>query len=78
MNDLIRIPLAFYDDHQARDLDTPEMVKRTKRHGYIRADDPALPELLDDARHYAHPYGPDTPGLRTAAKALIRAIEQAH
>lgn len=54
--ELIRLPLAFYDDHEARDLDTPAAVKRTKSHVWIDADDPAVPELLNDAEFYAEEY----------------------
>jgi hypothetical protein len=50
---LIKLPTAFFIDHQERDLDTPAVVKRTRTHVFVRADDPAIPELLDDARHYS-------------------------
>ena len=55
---LIRIPTKFFIDHEERALPTPVVVTETKRHFWINSDDPALGELLDDAKHYAHPYGP--------------------
>ena len=75
---LIRIPLRFYDDHESRDLPTPELVKRTSTYGVVRSDDPALPELLDVARYYysSGVEGPAgaVPGLANAARALIEAL----
>lgn len=74
---LIRIPWVFALDHDERELPTPEIVKSTKSHWWVRADDPALPELLSDAEHYAHPWGPDAEGLgglKASAKATVRAI----
>ena len=73
--DLFKIPRRFYDDHRWRDLDTPRAWKETKRHVWIDPSDPALLELVSDAEHYAHPYGPDDgPQLATAARALLRAF----
>lgn len=69
-----RIPRAFYDDHVARDLLAPPELNRTGRHVWIDTAHPAMSELLSDARFYADPYGPDTPGLRAAAKALLKAL----
>ncbi|WP_299821260.1 hypothetical protein [uncultured Jannaschia sp.] len=50
---LIRIPRVFLDDHEAHDLPTPAIRKTERYHDRIRADDPALPELIPDARHDA-------------------------
>jgi hypothetical protein len=73
---VVRIPTRFFDDHAERELPTPVVVRETKTHYYIAKDDPAVGELLDDARHYAHVDGPDMcpPGLIPAARALIRAL----
>ena len=73
---LVKIPKMFFDDHAERDLDTPEVVEFSKTHYWIRRDDPAVDELLSDANWYTDPYGPGVscPGLRVAARALIRAI----
>lgn len=74
--DLIRLPLRFYDDHEARDLDTPKAVKRSKSHVWIDATDPAIPELLSDARHYASDQGwdPYTRGICASARATVGAL----
>ena len=73
---LVRIPRRFLDDHEERDLDTPEIVKSTKAHYWIRKDDPALPELVNDAEYYIDPLGPGESchGLRIAAHALLKAL----
>lgn len=76
-----RIPRAFYDDHFERELPTPKAIwgipMYPPKGGYIiAADDPALPELINDAQYYAHADGPDEapPGLKRAAKALLAAL----
>jgi len=79
MNDstlLVRIPKRFFDDHRDRDLPIPAVVKFTQKHYWINSADPAIEELLDDARFYADPDGPDLQpeGLANAARALLRAI----
>ena len=72
----VRIPTTFFEDHFARDLPTPEIQHQNKTHYWIKKDDPALPELISDAKHYAHPDGPDgARWLIPAAKALLRALE---
>jgi len=78
MSTLFRIPTVFFTDHSERDLPTPT-VHGTKAGGYlIRLDDPATAELLDDAEHYADPYGPDGGlGLRSSARATANAIRKA-
>lgn len=74
----IRIPKRFFLDHWERDLPTPEILRDTAKHYFISSDDPNLPELLDDAAHYAHAHGPDEApaGLKPAARALIEAVRQ--
>ncbi|MGP9791102.1 hypothetical protein [Roseinatronobacter sp. NSM] len=79
MTDLIRIPRAFYIDHQERDLPTPGVVRSTKHHLFVRADDPAIWELLNDAEHYAGG-GVDVAccgiGLVSSAQATARALKK--
>jgi hypothetical protein len=74
-----RIPVRFYDDHAERGLPTPAAVGRVHRVVIVDAADPALPELLSDARFYADPNGPDElpPGLKASAERTVRAIRQA-
>jgi len=62
MQNLIKIPQRFFRDHQDRDLETPEIVKATKTHFWIKADDPHIGELYDDADYYAEPYIDAKPG----------------
>lgn len=75
-SDLIRVPAKFLVDHWERDLPTPESVRSNSRYEWIRADDPALDELIGDAEFYADPYGPQTERdwAKKAAVALLRAI----
>ena len=76
---LIRIPRVFLDDHAERDLPTPAIPKSTRPYYWIRADDPALPELVNDAEYYAEG-GIDTRafphlfGLVASARATLAAI----
>ena len=77
----IRIPRVFLDDHRSRDLPTPGIERMTRQHYHIRADDPALPELVSDARHYAE--GgictrdfPELFGLVASARATLAAIRK--
>lgn len=72
----IRLPLTFYIDHDERGLPTPEDIGNLKSRIVIRADDPALGELLSDAEYYAHPSGPDAAprGVILSAVATVRAI----
>jgi hypothetical protein len=72
----VRIPIKFFEDHYARGLPTPDVYHSTKAHYWIRRDDPALAELVDDAKHYADRDGPDgAPWLIPAAKALLKALD---
>ena len=84
-NTLIKIPTKFFDDHEDRDLDTPEVVKFTQKNYWIKADDPHIGELYEDADYYAYPYIDAKPGdyvwglvvsARATKKALDNAAEQ--
>lgn len=74
---MIRLPKLFFDDHWERELPTPVIIKETARHYFVSADDPAIPELLDDAEYYTDPYGPDAPWLKRSALATANAIRSA-
>jgi hypothetical protein len=79
--ELIKLPKVFFDDHDERSLPSPEVVKTTKPHYWVRRDDPALAELLSDAEHYCDPNGPDAEGLgglKRSAKATVKAITAAY
>jgi hypothetical protein len=76
----IKIPNGwFLVDHRERALPTPAVLRENKKHAWIAGNDPALGELVDDARHYAHANGPDQcpTGLITSARALLRALAAA-
>jgi hypothetical protein len=74
---LVRLPWGFFQDHQDRDLPTPEPVRWNKKSVWVSLDDPNLDELLDDAEYYAAPNTcPDGDGARVyhlAAKRLMKA-----
>ena len=80
MTKLLTIPRRFFDDHAERDLETPQIIKATKAGYTIRLDDPALPELLDDAEYYAGSAGDmdrHVFGICMSAKATAKAIRAA-
>ena len=82
MTKLIKIPQRFYEDHLERDLECPAIVKETKTHYWISADDEHLKELHEDADFYAFPYVDARPGeylwgIVTSARATVKAIEKA-
>ena len=74
-----KIPPRFLQDHEDRELDSPVILKRTARAVTVSTTDGALPELLDDARHYADPsdWEPELRGVCLSAAATVRAIEAA-
>lgn len=74
---LIRIPKRFLDDHLERDLLTPEILRETSTHYFIASGDPAMGELIDDARHYANSLDEAPRGIVLSARATLRAIRQA-
>ncbi len=72
----MRIPRYFYDDHRDRGLDTPVALRVTKRHVWVDPADPAIPELISDARYYSDYNGMDPCffGLVSSARATVRAL----
>jgi hypothetical protein len=74
---MIAVPAKFYDDHGERGLPTPEEIRRSGSRVWIRTDDPAIPELLSDARFYADRDGPDylPPGLKASAARTVAAMD---
>lgn len=78
----ITIPARFYDDHSERDLPTPVALNRSGTKVTIDLNDPATPELLADALHYADRDGPTAGdpsyrGLRWSATVTAQALEEA-
>jgi len=81
MNNLIKIPQRFYDDHKERDLESPEIVKETKTHYWIKADDPDIAELKSDAEYYYTMWNMGAFdnwlfGICMSAKATLNALEK--
>lgn len=69
----IRIPKRFLDDHEERELPTPDY--RSWRGGYvIDTDDPHFAELMDDAKYYCDDVDQCEPGLKRAAKSLVKTV----
>lgn len=78
---LIKLPKRFFQDHQERDLDTPGVVKETKTHVWVNANDPHLSELKEDAQYYSDMWDMGSFdkwlfGICTSAKATVKALEQ--
>jgi hypothetical protein len=48
----IKLPALFIDDHAERDCATPVIIKTVGKCYVMRVDDPAMPELLNDAAYY--------------------------
>lgn len=71
---MIRLPKRFMDDHQERDLPTPNVVRETKSHYYVDPLDPNLAELLDDAKHYASDVDCAPAGIVASARATVAAL----
>ena len=83
MTNLIKIPQRFFQDHAERDLDTPEIIKMTSTHYWIKADDPHITELYQDAKFYAKPWIDSVPGdglwgIVVSARATKRALDKAN
>lgn len=74
MGQHLTIPAAFLADHAERDLPTPTILRAKGSRVVVCADDPALPDLIDDARYYAE-NGNDAPSwLKRSAAALLKAL----
>ena len=81
MTNLIKLPVRFFYDHKERDLDTPEIVKKTKSHIWVCKNDPHLGELKEDAQYYSDmgdmgAFDKWMFGIVRSAKATVKAIEQ--
>ena len=80
MENAIRIPRRFYDDHCERDLPAPRVCKTTKRHYWIDSTSKNLDELKADAWHYSDPrdfaceFGDYVWSICLSAKATYAAI----
>jgi hypothetical protein len=78
MGHSIRLPWRFYRDHEERALPSGVVVKQSAAHVLVACTDDELAEIESDARFYADEHGPDGEGLsgiKSSARATIRAIE---
>ena len=73
----VRVPLVFWSDHEDRDLPTPPPTHRHGAHIVIPLYGAETDELLADAEHYAHRDGPGSIGLKSSARATVKAIKEA-
>lgn len=73
----VRVPLIFWSDHEDRDLPTPQPTHRYGAHVVIPLYGAETDELLSDAEHYAHRDGPGSVGLKSSARATVKAIKDA-
>ena len=72
---MIKIPKLFYDDHLARDLPSPKILKQPKTNYFISETDEHISDLLDDADYYVWTVSTsDYKGLVQSAKATLKAI----
>lgn len=79
MPDTFRIPKRYYNDHVDCDCEAPAIIKTTKQHYWIRAEEtPEMAEFRSRAAFYAEPHiDPDSPylwGLVVSARATIKVI----
>ena len=70
----ISIPKKFYDDHVARELPAPPIIRELSRLYEIDADHEHMVELINDCRFYCDPYGPEEGSWKKAARALRRSL----
>jgi hypothetical protein len=75
-----RIPKRYYIDHVECDCEAPEILKETKTHYIISAEEtPELLELRSRATHYAEDIGGDyyangCGGIVASARATLKVI----
>lgn len=78
----VKLPAKFIDDHRERDCDTPAILKTVGKCYVMRVDDPAMPELLNDAAYYADEsmsrggFDPCYSGLIQSARRLLAAYQK--
>jgi hypothetical protein len=73
----VSVPLVFWSDHEDRDLPTPTPTRRDGAKVVIPLYGAETDELLADAEHYAHKDGPGSIGLKSSARATVKAISEA-
>jgi hypothetical protein len=74
---MIKIPKLFYDDHLARDLPSPKILKETKTNYFISETDEHIYELFDDADYHYHEMEiNEMRGLINSARATMKALQE--
>jgi hypothetical protein len=79
MANTYRIPKTYYQDHVNCDCEAPAIIKETKKHFWISADEtPELAELRERAIFYSEPYIDATDrylfGIVFSARATLKVI----
>lgn len=80
MNEMYRIPTRYYTDHVECDCEAPAIIKRTKHHYWISAEEtPELEELRSRANFYIEMAGmgawdKELLGIVSSARATIKII----
>ena len=78
MSKIYRIPKHYYRDHVECDCEAPEIIRETKAHYFISADEtPELAELRDRATLYAEEnddYWKNCRGIVLSARATLKVI----
>ena len=80
MTKLYRIPQRYYIDHVECDCEAPPVVKETKQHYWISAEEgPELSELRSRAQYYVDMQGVggfngECNGLCASARATLKVI----
>lgn len=76
---VIKLPATFFNDYEERELPTPNVVRRSSRFVWIKLDDGALSDLLQDARWYASEdvdLDSDALWVRRAARTLLASFNK--
>ena len=71
---MLKITKMFYDDHAARDLPSPKILKETKTHYFICTKDKSLLNELEDDDDYYSECG--ALGVLTVEKVLIQSARE--
>jgi hypothetical protein len=78
MENIYKIPKRYYIDHVECDCEAPEIIRETKAHYFISADEtPELAELRDRATLYAEEnddYWKNCRGIVLSARATLKVI----
>jgi|TARA_R100000149_G_C5859141_1_gene125548 hypothetical protein len=76
---LFKVPKLFYDDHVARELPAPTVIRENKTHYWISLGGAHIDEFISDAEYYSfyEGMGREYHGIVASARATLRAYEKA-